>query len=167
MSAWRMEVATHAHPAIHYNCAPHAGRTGFSFERKHWCRWQTARRADPRKSFELMAIAASEAPCRGLSERKTISSRKLGGAEGQSANAAARYAGRTHNFAPQNVSVDRIPNSAAPTARANGPYRPEAEVAAWLRAYCFSHTPSVAPVTGSLRNPAPQGSAEKRKTPPI
>jgi hypothetical protein len=33
-----------AHPAIHYNCAPHAGRTGFSFERKHWCRWQTARR---------------------------------------------------------------------------------------------------------------------------
>jgi class 3 adenylate cyclase len=32
-------------PAIHYSCAPHAGRTGFSFERKHWCRWQTARRA--------------------------------------------------------------------------------------------------------------------------
>jgi hypothetical protein len=34
-----------AYPAIHYSCAPYAGRTGFSFERKHWCRWQTARRA--------------------------------------------------------------------------------------------------------------------------
>jgi hypothetical protein len=31
-------------PAIHWLRA-HARRTGFSFERKHWCRWQTARRA--------------------------------------------------------------------------------------------------------------------------
>jgi Protein of unknown function (DUF3489) len=32
-------------PAIYYSCVRHAGRTGFPFERKHWCRWQTARRA--------------------------------------------------------------------------------------------------------------------------
>jgi hypothetical protein len=34
-----------AHPAIHYNCAPDAGRTGFSFERKHWCRRQARRKS--------------------------------------------------------------------------------------------------------------------------
>jgi hypothetical protein len=32
-----------AYPAIHYSCAPYGERTGFPFERKHWCRWQTAR----------------------------------------------------------------------------------------------------------------------------
>jgi hypothetical protein len=32
-------------PLIHYSCAPHAGRTGFSFERKHWCRRQARRKS--------------------------------------------------------------------------------------------------------------------------
>jgi hypothetical protein len=32
-----------AYPAIHYNCGPYAVRTGFSFERKHWCRRQARR----------------------------------------------------------------------------------------------------------------------------
>ena len=32
-----------AYPAIHHNCAPYAGRTGFPFERKHWCRGQARR----------------------------------------------------------------------------------------------------------------------------
>jgi hypothetical protein len=30
-----------AYPAIHYSCARHAGRTGFSFDFEHWCRRQT------------------------------------------------------------------------------------------------------------------------------
>jgi hypothetical protein len=32
-----------AYLAIHYSCAPHAGTTGFPFERKHWYRRQTRR----------------------------------------------------------------------------------------------------------------------------
>ena len=41
----RSEPREAVYSAIHYNCASYAGRTGFSFERKHWCRWQTAQRA--------------------------------------------------------------------------------------------------------------------------
>ena len=70
--AWKRRTPagtlSHAKSSIGHSlqlCA-HAGRTGFSFKRKHWCRWRTARRArvtqPPHRLWPIPAPSSGEGP---------------------------------------------------------------------------------------------------------